>query len=581
MGDADAQFDIVIIGAGTAGCVLASRLSEEPGLRVLLVEAGPDAKPGTEHPDIRDPFPISYGNPAFSWPGLTAEVSAPDGEGRRRSRHYLQGRGVGGSSNIQGMAALRGIPGDYDGWAAAGVSGWSWDELLPWFNRLEHDLDSGGALHGASGPVPIRRTPPEQWAPFAAAVGDALQRRGLAPIADLNGSFGDGVGPMPMANLPDRRASASIDYLTASVRARPNLTVLADALVERLRFEENRFSGIDVRCRAGRVRFTAREAIVACGAVYSPALLMRSGIGPGDVLGRAGIPVRRALAGVGLNLQNHPEISLVAHLRRNAVQDVRERSWGQNCARYSSQVADCPAHDMLLVTRNKGGWHALGRRMGGLGVAVYKPFSRGAVTVSGGDPDLSPAVTMNLLDDPRDLERLVAGLRLALEVIADPAVARFRNEVFLAAGKTVRRLNAHNLANRVQTWALAALFDVPALRHLAMGRTTLDVAALARDEEALRRFVIAEAGPTHHLAGTCRMGASSDPEAVLDSDCRVLGLDGLRVVDASIFPTLMRANTHLPVLMAAEKMADAVRSAWRAGRQFPAPVPATAAAHKG
>jgi 5-(hydroxymethyl)furfural/furfural oxidase len=551
-------FDCIIVGAGTAGCVVAGRISSDPGLSVLLLEAGADLPPGRVPASVRDCYSRSFGDPRFFWPNLIAEVGAvPPGGGPASSRPFPQARILGGGSSIHGMVALRGLPADYDEWVALGATGWSWREVLPYFCRLERDLDFAGPLHGSQGSIPIRRHPAAGWAPLCRAAGEVLTARGFPLIHDLNGDFRDGVGPVPMSNLPSGRVSSVDAYLGADVRRRNNLHIQTDTLVERVLCEGRSAHGVVVRTARGVETVHAREIVICAGAIHSPALLMRSGIGAGQALQDLEIPVVADVAGVGGNLMNHTLLTLAVYLPARSQQALAQRGWGGSALRYSSGVPGCPAGDMMMVIGNKSSWHALGRRIGVVGVTVHKPFSRGSVQLRSADPAVTPQVKFRFLSDERDRERLIKGLGLAASMLAADSVARVRDEVFVPDMALVRRLNRPRLRSRFESFVLASVLSSSGrLRRRALHARLLDVAQLAQDAAAQAELVQELAGPTGHVAGTCRMGRTDDKLAVVDSRCRVHHVERLRVIDGSVMPTLVCANTNLPITMIAEKAAD-------------------------
>jgi 5-(hydroxymethyl)furfural/furfural oxidase len=550
-------FDTIIIGAGSAGCVLATRLSAHSARSVLLLEAGQDTPPGREPTDILDTFASSYYNKSYKWPGLKAHWRTSENS---PETVFDQGRIMGGGSAIMGQIALRGMPADYDEWAELGAAGWSWRDVLPYFRKLETDLDFRGELHGDSGPIPIRRTPRAQWPPLSRAVDQYFGERQFSSIADMNGDFRDGVGSLPMSNTPTRRASTAICYLDAAVRARPNLTIIANAPVTRFLFDGRRVRGVAAIVDGTSRDFHGTEIVLCGGAIHSPAFLLRAGIGPAAELQALGIEVVVDLPGVGRNLQNHPLLFLAAHLRRGARQPKSIRPHPMTCMRYTSGVPGTPASDMYIAAHSKTSWSALGAQIANFNATIFKPASRGRVTLVSPDPARQARIEFNFVGEEVDLLRLIDGFRRIVALAHSEPVRQLCTTVFpVRFTDKIRQLNALTRANAIKAGFIAAALDAfPLMTDFVFGRLTgrrIDLRTLVEDKAALADYVRENVAGTFHVSGTARMGPADDPNAVVDKLGRVRGVAGLRVVDASIMPTVPRGNTNIPTIMLAEKIA--------------------------
>jgi choline dehydrogenase-like flavoprotein len=535
--------DVLIIGGGTAGCVLAARLTENPAWNVLLVEAGPDLPPDKLPADVADVFPRAYANPAYFWPQLKAHTVSSE------AKPYSQAKLLGGGSSVMGLWALRGLPDDYDGWAARGATGWAHADVEPFFRRLEREIEGH---EDPNAPIPILRVPRERWPPFDAALADAAARRGIAFLPRFEAGV-EGVSAVPITSAGTIRACGANVYLTAEVRRRPSLAILTETEVRQLIFRDRRVMGAEIVGRGGRTtRIEARHVILAAGAIHSPALLLRSGIGPAADLIPLGIPVLADLP-VGQNLQNHVFAHLGAVIRPGARQDPAQRFYCMAGARLSSKQVNAPAGDLFIsfIARTSGRPH--GNRIGMIGPSLYAPYSRGAVRLRGRAPHHPLDVDFRLLSDPLDRERLLIAARFARDLLADEAVRGTVLETFvLPANPPIRLLNAPGISATILNTLLAAVIDSggPLRRHaleLGIGRRRL--IQHFRTDAQFDECVLASATAMFHPVGTCAIGSVVDPQL------RVRGIEGLYVADASVMPVIPRANTNIPTLMVAEKAA--------------------------
>ncbi|MCC6532836.1 MAG: choline dehydrogenase [Burkholderiales bacterium] len=532
----DARYDYIIIGAGSAGCVLANRLTESGQHRVLLLEAGGRDSNHWIH------IPLGFGRTMFDRSVNWMFETEPEARMNGRTIKIPRGRVLGGSSSINGLIYIRGQREDYDGWRDLGNPGWGYEDCLPYFKRAEHQARGGDEWHGSGGPLCVSDV--KDTHPLADAFIAAGEAIGIRRNRDFNGASQEGLGYFQGTARNGLRCSAAVAYLRPAMK-RPNLSVVTHAHAHRILTDGMRATGVAFTASGQpRQAFAEREVLVAAGAIQSPQLLQLSGIGPGEVLQRHGIAVVKALPGVGRNLQDHLQSRIIwrctepvtvnddlMSLRRKlaiglrfALQRSGPLSWYAGLAggfartRPELDRPDVQFHFFPYSTdRTDPSLH----RFSGFTLSVCKlrPDSRGTVEIKSPDPAAAPAIRPNFLERESDIATMLAGLKIIRELAATPALAR---------------------------WVSAEYDPGPA----------------CSGDDQLVDFIRRKAMTVYHPVGTCKLGADAD--AVVDGSLRVHGMQGLRVVDASIMPTVTSGNTNAPVIMIAEKAADMILQAERA-----------------
>lgn len=522
-------FDYIVVGAGSAGCVLAGRLSEDPDARVLLIEAGGrDWSPLLHAPGGLLPIMLSG---AYSW----GYQSVPQRHLGDRVLYLPRGRVLGGSSSINGMVYCRGAAADFDDWAQRGSSGWSYADVLPYFRRSETYLPSADSWHGDSGPVQVSRHGATH--PFAQAFIEAGQQAGYPYNGDTNGAQRAGFGPVDVTVGKGRRSSAATAYLRPA-RGRRNLTVLTGACVQRVLIEGGRAVGVALQCGRESRRYHAdREVILSGGAINSPQLLMLSGVGPADHLHGHGIEPVLDLAGVGQNLQDHLAITVkyTSPEPISLFKYINPLHGALALARYMASrsgpladpgmqaVAFLPSEPglaepdikflLLLALYRNHGRELIPQHGFGVHINCAKPDSIGELKLASADPSAQPLIDQNYLAEERDLRVMRRGVQIAREVFQQSAFDRYRG-------------------------------------------VEMDPGPEVRSDAEIDNYIRTQSDADYHSCGTCKMGV--DSMAVVDPELRVRGLQGLRVVDASVMPRLVSGNTNMATIMIAEKAADLI-----------------------
>ncbi|PVZ10557.1 MULTISPECIES: GMC family oxidoreductase [unclassified Pseudomonas] len=530
MPPASETWDYIVVGAGPAGALLANRLSADPSVRVLLLEAGGNDNYAWIH------IPVGYlyciGNPRTDWCFKTTEQPHLNG----RSLSYPRGKVLGGCSSINGMIYMRGQARDYDGWAAQGCSGWGWKDVLPLFKKSENHFGGESQWHGGGGEWRVERQR-YHW-PILDAFRAAAGQAGIPAVDDFNTGDNEGCGYFQVNQKAGVRWNSGKAFIRP-IMGRTNFTLVTQAIADRLIFEGDRAKGIEAICQGARRSFHARREVILCaGAIGSPAILQRSGLGPAAVLQAAGVKLRRDMPGVGTNLQDHLQLRLIYKVTQaRTLNQVANSVWGKMGMglRYlydrSGPLAMAPSQLGAFARSSPEQssadlqYHVQPLSLDRFGEPLHtfpaftasvcnlRPMSRGSVVIQSADAQGAPSIDPNYLSHPQDLDVAAKAIRLTRRIVGSPSLARFAPEEYLPGASLQNDEDLHQAAG-------------------AIGTTIF------------------------HPVGTCRMG--HDTHAVVDDQLRVHGVPGLRVADASIMPTIVSGNTCSPTLMIAEKAAQLI-----------------------